>query len=445
MFSGHIKQVLSLLRLTTVMLLLPSAANAEQGRIALVIGNGSYKETAALKNTKNDAAEISAALRRLNFDVLYGVDLDKRAMERLIRQFDQKLTGTEIALFFYAGHGIQASGQNFLVPVDARLTAEGDLDFESLPLNLILRRMEREAKTSLILLDACRDNPLARNLARRMGTRSSIIGQGLAEVKTGVGTLISFSTQPGNVALDGDGRNSPYTTALLKHMESPGRDVLSILAAVRGDVVQATSGRQVPWEHTSLLGPLVLRKPLSSQTPPPPQSSQPNPVAPSAPSRNSEAAEAWQATKDSTNLNALEAFIRRYGDSFYGDLARARLGELTKSLQQNAPRPAANSQQPIGVSAGATKTGGAHQKGPAIRQQLTMKPGSMVQLLDGRHRLGFVQRSLIGTATLNFDGNEHILKFGQSIAFKSGGQDCQVVLGQEEISTGITQFLITCQ
>ena len=109
------------------------------------------------------------------------------------------------------------------MPTDARLATEGDVDFERLPLNLVLKQMEREAKTSLILLDACRDNPLARNLARTMGTRSAQVGQGLAEVKTGVGTLIGFSTQPGNIALDGTGRNSPYAEALLKHMELPAR------------------------------------------------------------------------------------------------------------------------------------------------------------------------------------------------------------------------------
>ena len=201
-------RTLAALLLACIALLLFPSREAEARRVALVIGNGAYKDTAALTNTRNDATDVSAALKRLRFEVLEGLDLDKRAMERLIRQFDQKLSGAEIALFFYAGHGIQVAGQNHLVPVDARLAAEGDIDFESLPLDLILRRMEREAKTSVVLLDACRDNPLARNLARTMGTRSANIGQGLAEVKTGIGTLISFSTQPGNVALDGQGRNS---------------------------------------------------------------------------------------------------------------------------------------------------------------------------------------------------------------------------------------------
>lgn len=310
-----------LLLLPVLLYLLPAVAEAR--RVALVIGNSAYKETAPLANTGNDAADMAAVLKRLDFEVLVGIDLDKRGMERQIRQFEQKLAGADVALFFYAGHGLQIGGQNHLVPVDARLAAEGDVDFESLPLSLVLTRMEREAKTSLVLLDACRDNPLARNLARTMGTRSAVLGRGLAEVRTGVGTLISFSTQPGNVALDGDGRNSPYTAALLKELEQPGRDFLSSLAAVRGAVLSATKGKQVPWEHTSLLGPVYL-----NDKPPPGVPTAKAPTPP--PAAASAAAEAWGAVKDTSSVAELEAFVRRFGDTFYGDLARTRLAELAK-------------------------------------------------------------------------------------------------------------------
>ena len=127
--------------------------------------------TPELKNPKNDAIDVAATLRRLGFEVFEGRDLDKRAMERLIRQFGVKLSGADLAFFFYAGHGVQIGGQNYLVPIDARLASEGDADFEGMALGLVLKQMEREAKTSIILLDACRDNPLSRNLARTMGTR----------------------------------------------------------------------------------------------------------------------------------------------------------------------------------------------------------------------------------------------------------------------------------
>ncbi len=303
---------------------------AAGNRIALVIGNASYQETAQLKNTLHDAADVSAALKRLGFVVLEGIDLDKRAMERLIREFDKKLTGAEVALFFYAGHGLQVAGQNYLVPTDARLAAEGDVDFESIPLRLVLSRMEREARTSLVLLDACRDNPLARNLARTMGTRSTGVGQGLAEVRTGVGTLISFSTQPGNVALDGDSRNSPYTGALLKQLEVPGRDVLGALAAVRGEVVRATGGKQVPWEHTSLLGPVVLKAGTSG-------AAAPTLATPGGASSLSAAERHWDEVQQSTSIRELEAFARRYAGTFHADLAQARIEDLKAKVAAASP------------------------------------------------------------------------------------------------------------
>jgi hypothetical protein len=245
-----------------VLAVLARAAPAlAQQNVALVIGNSAYRHSAELTNPRNDATDLSAALKRLGFQVIEGVDLDKRAMERLIQDFAAKLSGAKLALFFYAGHGMQVEGQNYLLPIDARLSSVAALDFEGIPLSLVLRQMERETKTNLVLLDACRDNPLSQNLARSMGTRSSSrVGGGLAEVKTGVGTLIGFSTEPGSVALDGGGgRNSPYTQALLDHIESPGKEISATLASVRRDVVAATNGQQVPWEHTSLMGPVVLK------------------------------------------------------------------------------------------------------------------------------------------------------------------------------------------
>jgi formylglycine-generating enzyme required for sulfatase activity len=189
--------------------------------------------------------------------------------------------------------------------------------------------MEREAKTSIVLLDACRDNPLARNLARRMGTRSANIGQGLSRVESGIGTLIGFSTQPGNYALDGDGRNSPYTRALLDEIEQPGRDVLATLAAVRGRVVKATSGKQVPWEHTSLLGPVVLKA-----------ASEPYTGARSSyagsPSYVSEAAQMWQMIEKMEDVALFEAFRKQFGSSspVYDQLAANKIAKLRSEESQ---------------------------------------------------------------------------------------------------------------
>jgi Caspase domain len=156
-----------------------------------------------------------------------------------------------VSLFFYAGHGLQVAGQNYLMPIDAKAETADALDWEMVRLDLVQRIMERVTSTNIIFLDACRNNPLARNLARAMGTRSAEISRGLATVESGVGTLISFSTQPGNVALDGSGRNSPFAGALVKHISSDD-DLSAILISVRNDVMKETQGKQVPWEHSAL-------------------------------------------------------------------------------------------------------------------------------------------------------------------------------------------------
>src|SRR5262245_16236796 len=206
--------------------LLATAAAAADKRVALVIGNSAYRHTSTLPNPRQDAGDIAATLKRLGFVVLEGMDLDKSAMDRTIQQFARELTGADTGLFFYAGNGLQLDGQNYLVPIDAKLEDAIGLDFETVRLDLVHRTMERAARTNLIFLDACRDNPLARNLARAFGTRSAKIGKGLAVVESGDGTLISFSTQPGNVAVDGTGRNSPYAAALLSQLLQ-SRDDLS--------------------------------------------------------------------------------------------------------------------------------------------------------------------------------------------------------------------------
>jgi hypothetical protein len=343
--EGAVHYVLALLCILAAVLA-PAGARAEK-RVALVIGNAAYQNTTPLNNPSNDAQDVAGALKRLGFDVVEGRDLDKRSMERLIRQYGTKLTGADVALFFYAGHGLQVGGQNYLVPTDARLAAEGDVDFESLPLNLVIKQMEREAKTSLVILDACRDNPLARNLARTMGTRSTSVGQGLAEVRTGVGTLIAFSTQPGYVALDGAGRNSPYTEALLKYVEVPGKDVSAVLVEVRNEVLKATNGKQVPWEHTSLTGQVYLR---SIATPPPAAPA----IPPMAKSYDKEMEIAfWNSVKDSKSPAVVEAYLERYPNGTFAGLARVMVSQLKEQVQARAkekvaalPVPEARPQAP---------------------------------------------------------------------------------------------------
>ncbi len=255
----------------------PSLAAAEK-RAALVIGNAAYANAPPLANPRNDATDLANTLESLGFKVLLGLDLGKRSFDQKVRAFADLLEEADTGLLFYAGHGLQVAGQNFLVPVDAKLAKERDLDFDTVRLNFLLRQMElgREDKTNIVILDACRDNPLTRNLARSMGTRSARLGKGLAEVKTGVGTFIAYSTQPGNVALDGTGRNSPFASALVKHMKTPGQPLTSVMVGVRKDVLAATSGRQVPWDHSALIGNFFFVPPRNTPKKPAPPNTLPD-------------------------------------------------------------------------------------------------------------------------------------------------------------------------
>lgn len=223
-------------------------------RVALVIGNGAYAHTSRLANPVNDGQDTAAALKARGFTVIEAYDVDRRKFDEALRTFTNALAQTDVALFYYAGHGLQVGTQNYVLPVDAKLASERDLEFEAVKLEFILRQMEigRDGKTSIVILDACRDNPLGRNLARSMGTRSASIGRGLAVAPAGLGTFIAYATQPGNVALDGTGRNSPFSAALLRHMGVPGRNLPALLIEVRKDVVAATKGEQVPWDHSAL-------------------------------------------------------------------------------------------------------------------------------------------------------------------------------------------------
>jgi uncharacterized caspase-like protein len=229
---------------------------AAQKRVALIVGNSGYAHAGVLANPANDANDMAAVLKELGIETILGLDLDKRGFDLKVRDFARALADADTGIFYYAGHGLQVAGRNYLVPVDAQLQNERDLDFEAVSLDFILKQMEleRENKTNIVFLDACRDNPLARNLARSMGTRSASIGRGLAQVQTGVGTFIAYSTQPGNVALDGQGRNSPFTAALARSVKEPGRNLTAVMIDVRKEVLNVTNGRQVPWDHSALTG-----------------------------------------------------------------------------------------------------------------------------------------------------------------------------------------------
>jgi tetratricopeptide (TPR) repeat protein len=229
-------------------------------RLALVIGNGAYVNATALNNPPNDAVVVAKALREIGFEVIEGTNLDRAGMERLVRDFLRRAPSARLTLLYYAGHGMQVDGKNYLVPIDAKLSAPSDLAFETLELDKVLAGLDDEARANIVVLDACRDNPLARSFAGKLGaTRSVAAPAGLAGYATvGTGTLIAFATAPGQTALDGDGVNSPFTTAFVKHVRTPGIEVNQMLTRVRIEVAGISKNRQVPWANSSLLGEVYL-------------------------------------------------------------------------------------------------------------------------------------------------------------------------------------------
>ncbi|MEY9164643.1 putative caspase-like protein [Sinorhizobium fredii] len=313
-----------------------SDAVAEK-RVALIIGNSAYQHAPQLTNPDNDASDMASKLTGLGFEVFTGRDLDLTEMRRSIRDFVGKLEGADMALFFYAGHGVQVSGDNYLIPIDARLTSYNDLDFEALPIELVLSAMERNASVNLVFLDACRDNPLAETLARSMGTRSAAVGRGLAKLGTGLGSLIAFATQPGNVALDGIGRNSPFTTALLKHLGTPGQSITDDLIAVRRAVLEATDGKQVPWDSSSLTGPVILNPDAQ-------ESGNSGLLDTVPPSDRSVELAYWDSIKDAKSKSYFETYIKRFPDGLFTDIAKLKIEEVDAATQAaKATRPQASS------------------------------------------------------------------------------------------------------
>ncbi len=242
------------------LLALVQQAMAATDRVALVIGNGNYQAANALPNPVNDAKLIAKTLKDIGFDVTAGYDLGKADMVTYLDRFTERAYNADVALIYYAGHGMQVDGENYLVPVDAVLSEPAHLKTRTINMRQILAALPLDPAVGILIMDACRDNPLARSLAASMktATRSAAVNSGLAMVQTaseGDGTgglLIGYSTDPGAVALDGEGGNSPYTAALARHLATPGLNIHSVLTRVRNDVSAATGGQQRPWYNASL-------------------------------------------------------------------------------------------------------------------------------------------------------------------------------------------------
>ena len=234
-------------------------------RIALVIGNGAYAHVKALPNPTNDARAIAKSLRDIGFTVAEGRDLDRDTMQKTIRDFLLQAARAQVALVYYAGHGVQIDGRNYLVPIDIQFQSGTKMTDAMVDMDTIMAGLDDQVRTNILILDACRNNPMAPQTAPAGTNRGIEAGSGLAAPATlgagstlGAGTLIAFATAPGQVALDGEGANSPFSSALSRHIGTPGLEVQQMLTRVRAEVVAATKSKQVPWSNSSLLGEVYL-------------------------------------------------------------------------------------------------------------------------------------------------------------------------------------------
>ncbi len=307
--------------------------------MALVIGNGAYDNlTPVLPNPPNDALAVAEVLHGLGFEVDVATDVTKDRMEDALARLARQSRTAEVTLFFYAGHGLQDQGRNYLAPIDAALTDETDLRRRFVRLDDVLDDLASANGARILLLDACRDNDAIDALRAAVpATRSASVTRGLARVASVEGQLVAFATQPDRVAADGDGENSPFTSALMTHLPAPGVELRTALTRVRVDVAAATGNSQIPEVSDSLLGEVYLKPDASSEGGGATDDAEAAPEKPAP----SEAAAAWSAVKDTSSVAVLKTFADRYAESFYADLARARIAELEAQASTDAPEPEA--------------------------------------------------------------------------------------------------------
>ncbi|MBN9468153.1 MAG: caspase family protein [Bosea sp.] len=280
-------------------------ALAQDRRVALVIGNSTYKNAPALPNTVNDARDTAEALRKLGFEVVDGLDLDKRGMDQALARFARLAQDADAVMFYYAGHGFQFNGENFLVPLEARIDDEVSVQYETLKLSEVITALGFAKGVKIMVLDACRNNPFVAQLSKKQATRGFSVGSGLAPIARAQGMVTAYATQANDVAADGAGRNSPFTAALVQEMRQPGLEIATMFRRVQKAVYDATGGRQTPELSLSLLGDFYLN-------------------------REETDADIWKRLRSSDNPAEIKAFIHRFPASFFAVDAKTRLDLLER-------------------------------------------------------------------------------------------------------------------
>lgn len=394
-----------------------AAPNAK--RVALVIGNSNYVHAVTLPNPANDAHLIASTLRNAGFEVIEGVDQDNQGMHSLISRFTEQSYDADLAVIFYAGHGMQVDGKNYLIPVDADLTSPAYLKTRTIQIDDFMAALPPDPAVGVIILDACRDNPLARTLAASMPkSRSTSLGTGLAPVEArseGIGTgglLIAYATDPGAIAFDGNGADSPYSTALARHLTEPGVEIQGALTRVRGEVTETTQGRQRPWHNASLGREVFLGKPVAPAAPAAnPVAGVSNaaatsaavPAASDAPSWEVEQ-RLWDEASKRSSIPFYEAYLDQFPNGRFATVARLSINELNDPKAQNRQVAALDADQANASSGSTVRTS------VGVPDAMEQTPGTeLTESAIGLDRQGRIDLQLrieaLGNELGRIDGN----------------------------------------
>ncbi|MCV3207173.1 caspase family protein [Mesorhizobium sp. YC-39] len=395
------------------------AAAPDTKRVALVIGNSKYVHAVALPNPANDAHLIASTLRNAGFQVIEGVDQDNAGMHSLISRFTEQSYDADLAVIFYAGHGMQVDGKNFLIPVDAELTSPAYLKTRTIQIDDFMAALPPEPAVGVIILDACRDNPLARTLAASMPkSRSTSFGAGLAPVEAksdGVGTggiLIAYATDPGAIAFDGNGVNSPYSTALARHLTEPGVEIQSALTRVRGQVTETTQGRQRPWHNASLGREVFMGQSVAEAVPavkPVADTSGasataiPAPITSEPPSWEVEQ-RLWDEASKRNSVPFYEAYLDQFPNGRFATVARLNIDQLNEPKAENRQVAAVDEDEANASSGSAVRTS------VGVSDEMKQAPGTeLTESAIGLDREGRIDLQLrieaLGNELGRIDGN----------------------------------------
>ncbi|MFK4501237.1 hypothetical protein ABIF86_005528 [Bradyrhizobium japonicum] len=327
----NLRRILFLLPVLLLFFCQPAWAG---NRVALVIGNSAYKNAAPLSNPVNDAAIVEATLKNAGFDVVQTrQDLPAIEMRRTLRDFADQARDADVAVIYYAGHGMEIEGTNYLIPVDATLERDTDVYDEAFSLDRVMLAIEPARQLRLVILDACRNNPFSEKMKRTVGSRS--ISRGLARIEPATAnTLVAFAAKAGSTASDGNSKNSPYAAALVKYIGTPGLDLRRVFGFVRDDVMKATGNRQEPYVYGTLGGddvPLVPAKETAKETAKEPTREPAKEAAKEAapsPTLRSEIRRDYELALQVGNKDALNFFIVQYPDGYYASLAKLQLAKI---------------------------------------------------------------------------------------------------------------------